>query len=238
MLAFLAVLVYILVPVRAWFSDDFEILSPTRGQGYSRDERVTVAWTSTIDYYGSISIDLTITNPAAVATTMIIEWPATEGGLDIPPSLLPYVGPSETAFMHLWVYTTYIVSSQTIHDLSGIRDLSITGPTSATPTTLNHTETVTPTPTSTSISDDDSEPTETEPYYPPINGQVFGDNDQVSVEDGGGLSSGAKAGIGAGVAVGTVLLVVGAILLHRRHKTRNPPKTIREITSGPSQAEL
>jgi hypothetical protein len=161
-------------------------------------------------------------------------------GFVIAPSAMPFVNANATATMAIQVHTTHIETGDVYSDGTVVYDLLVTEATSTTPTPTTDTDTltVTPTPTSTSISDDDSESTETEPYYPPIDGQLFGDNDKDSVEDGGGLSSGAKAGIGAGVAVGTVLLVVGAILLHRRHKTRNPPKTIREITSGPSQAEL
>ncbi|KAL3488629.1 hypothetical protein BJX62DRAFT_172338 [Aspergillus germanicus] len=161
-------------------------------------------------------------------------------GFVIASSAMPFITANATATMNIRVHTTHVVSGEAYADGAGVYNLLVTGATSTTPTptTDSHTVTVTPTPTSTSTSSDDSEPTETEPYYPPLDGQLFGDKEEDSVEESGGLSSDAKAGIGAGVAVGTVLLVVGAILLHRRHKTRNPPKTIRETTSGPSQAEL
>ncbi|KAJ0420284.1 hypothetical protein BJY00DRAFT_313224 [Aspergillus carlsbadensis] len=234
----LAALVYILAPVQAAFADDFEILAPTSGQGYSRDERITVAWDYSIDYDGPISIQFAVTNPASVSKTMTIQMPATYSGFEIAPSVLPYVGPSETVLMHIWVYTTYVVSSQTISDYSGVRDLSITGPTSTPPTTVQQTVTVAPMPSSPTTSSDDSEPTETDLYYPPMIDGIIGEDDEEFMEDGGGLSTGAKAGIGAGVAVGAILLVVGAILFHRRRKLRTPPKTIREITRQASQDTL
>jgi hypothetical protein len=226
MLAFLVVIFWTLASVRAGmsftplqaplnadtraaFEDDFEIVSPTPGQNFSAGDPITVAWN-----YGNV-YDCPVTIQVEV---------------QLPGSLL----------MNIQVYTTHVVTGDVYSDGTGVYSILVTEATSttSTPATVDHTVTETPTPNPTSISSSDSEPTETPVYYPPMIGEGKGGDDEDYMQDDGGLSSGAKAGIGAGVAVGTVLLVVGAILLHRRHKMRNSPKTIREITSGPSQAEL
>ncbi|KAL2844914.1 hypothetical protein BJX68DRAFT_269449 [Aspergillus pseudodeflectus] len=152
---------------------------------------------------------------------------------------MPLISANATATMNIQVYTTHVVTGDVYSDGTGVYSILVTEATSttSTPTTVDHTVTETPTPNPTSTSSD-SEPTGTPLYYPPMIREGIGGDDEDYMQDDGGLSSGAKAGIGAGVAVGTVLLVVGAILLHRRHMRRNPPKTIREITSGPSQTEL
>jgi hypothetical protein len=257
MLAFLVVIFWTLASVRAGmsftplqaplnadtraaFEDDFEIVSPTPGQNFSAGDPITVAWNYGNVYDCPVTIQVEVQLPGSLLSPGPMVVGAKAQGLVVDSGAMPLVSANATATMNIQVYTTHVVTGDVYSDGTGVYSILVTEATSttSTPATVDHTVTETPTPNPTSISSSDSEPTETPVYYPPMIGEGKGGDDEDYMQDDGGLSSGAKAGIGAGVAVGTVLLVVGAILLHRRHKMRNSPKTIREITSGPSQAEL
>jgi len=147
--------------------------------------------------------------------------------------------------MHVVVYTPSMVSTSTFKDATIIYGLSITGPTSTPRTTVTVTATPTPPSTTTTTTastippDDEVEPTETDPDSPP----PWGTDEHIHEDyedwpNDGGLSTGAQVGIGAGAGVGVVGLVAGGFFLYRRHKMKPPPKTIREISGGPSEGEL
>lgn len=152
--------------------------------------------------------------------TAFADW--SDSSTTLPPSFLPAMRPEETSVLTFSLYSSTRIDSTDISNGVFNSKFSLFAPT---PTT----ETVTQTQTVTTTSEDTMTQTAETSQIPSqgLNEQEDEGTDD-SEADTGGLSTGGKAGIGVGVAVGAILLAAGAFLVVRRRK-RMETRTIREI---------
>ncbi|KAL3458431.1 hypothetical protein BJX64DRAFT_225122 [Aspergillus heterothallicus] len=268
MFAILAIFLFAILSVWADFTDDIHIAEPTQGQRFSAGDPIAVVWVNEVGYSGPISIGVGLSIQGSLLSPRTMVGDARDDGILIyAPTGIPSIGAHETGVMHIYVYTTNTIESNIVADGTLINSLVITGEGPSTPPTVvitpisaltsttteivttadteaeTESATVNDTPSSTSvgthISMDESEMTESGHLNPAATDEATSDVYRLSEADGnGGLSTGAKAGISAAVAVGTVLLVALVAFFYRRHKIESPPKTIREISGGPLQQDI
>ncbi|KAL4937926.1 hypothetical protein BDV06DRAFT_202065 [Aspergillus oleicola] len=201
-------------------SDSTEMVSiyfPGDGAIVAKDD-FEVEWDYDDYYYeGDVTIELhefleTADNYYHYSTTApMLYWSTT-----IDEDVLPTLTAGESSVIDLWVYTTGDDESKT----GMIYSMTLLDSRQAT-VTVTHTATPTPTTTTTRGAE-----------FTPI--QTYVSHDETYYEsEGGGLSTGAKAGVGVGAGVGGLLLLVGGFFLFRRwQKQRETPKTIREISAA------
>ncbi|KAL4792608.1 hypothetical protein BDV19DRAFT_368156 [Aspergillus venezuelensis] len=173
------------------------------------------------DYEGDVTIELHEINPTGdrynVFSTTV---PATKEYTYLPERALPSLEAGDTTTLDLWVYTMSddgwawgsIVTGISLYDTR--------------PATVTVTPTLSPTTT---------HATSTTPHWSEVTPMATASptNETVEISSDNGLSTGAKAGIGVGAAVGAFLLLAAAFFFFRRwQKSRQIPKTIREISAG------
>ncbi|KAL4966431.1 uncharacterized protein BDV14DRAFT_171098 [Aspergillus stella-maris] len=173
------------------------------------------------DYEGDVTIELHEIDPTGdsynVFSTTV---PATEEYTYLPERALPSLEAGVTTVLDLWVYTMSddgwawgsIVTGISMYDT---RPATVTFTTTLSETTTHAISTTAhwsgATPMATASPTDDA----------------------VDITSDNGLSTGAKAGIGVGAAIGALILLAAAFFFFRRwQKQRAPPKTIREISAG------
>ncbi|KAL4971539.1 hypothetical protein BDW66DRAFT_145970 [Aspergillus desertorum] len=193
---------------------------PTQGELVPTNA-FTLEWSYDFDYTGDYTVELlpmgaTAMGDSVFSTTVF----APDSSTVLPGSVLPSLGPSQTAAFSVWVYTddgyggfgTYV--DQVL--LKGVASASATEAATA---TVGYTAEVEAMPTAETASEVGVAEAQDEP-----------DGD-------GGLSTGAKAGIGVGVAAGVLIFaaIFGFFLYRRRRPNENkPPRTIREISGARS----
>ncbi|OJJ05854.1 hypothetical protein ASPVEDRAFT_45318 [Aspergillus versicolor CBS 583.65] len=152
--------------------------------------------------------------------TAFADW--SDSSTTLAPSFLPAMRPEETSVFTFSLYSSTRIDGDDFG--IGVFDskFSLFAPT---PTTKTVTQTQTVTTTSEHTMTQAAETSEI-PTQALDEGEDEGTDD--SERGTGGLSTGGKAGIGVGVAVGAILLAAGAFLVVRRRK-RVETATIREI---------
>ncbi|KAL4745774.1 hypothetical protein BDW72DRAFT_198328 [Aspergillus terricola var. indicus] len=191
---------------------------PTQGELVPTDA-FTLEWSYDFDYTGDFTVELlpmgaTAMDNSVFSTTVF----ALDGSTVLPGSVLPSMRPSQTAAFSVWVYTDDAYGGYGTY-VDQVLLKGVASATEAPTATVTHTVEVEATATAETAGEEGIVQT------------------QRSDEDGG-LSTGAKAGIGVGVAAGFLILVamIGFLLYRRRRRPENQPsKTIREISSiGPA----
>lgn len=152
--------------------------------------------------------------------TTTADW--SDSSTTLPPSFLPAMRPDETSVFTFSLYSV-ITSDPVIYSTGTFGNkFSLFAPTPTTET-VTHTETITPTSQHTT-----SHTAETSQSPTPGAAEEEDKGTDDNEREPGGLSTGGKAGIGVGVAVGALLLAAGAFIVFRRRK-RAETTTIREI---------